>query len=332
MRLDIRYSSTFTYSEPVVDNQNELRACPLDDDSQQLLDYRVTISPNARVFSFVDAWGTRVDAFGLRRSHDHMEVTAEASVQTQLRPQPPAAVRFGRMDDGFTDAHIEYCESDRHTVPDRAITEAARAQRALAGDDVVSTTMAIHRYVGNHLSYTPNSTEVGTGASEVLAGGVGVCQDYAHLAVTMCRSVGIPARYVSGYLFTADDSAGDAPLEGTVVVQTHAWFEAAIPGVGWMALDPTNGQTVGERHVKIGHGRSYDDVLPLRGTYSGPGASTGTANVTIKRMDAHATARGRLLGATPLQTPVGGPAHRGSAISELPAGMAGSAAQAQQQQ
>lgn len=332
MRLDIRYSSTFTYSEPVVDNQNEVRACPLEDDFQQLLDYRVSISPNARVFSFVDAWGTRVDAFGIRRPHESMEITAEASVETSPRPIPAATVRFDRLDAAFLDAHAEYSETDRNTTPTPAILSAAQAQRQLAGDDVVNTAMAIHRYVGGNITYTPNSTEVGTEAGAVLDGGVGVCQDYAHLAVTMCRSVGIPARYVSGYLFTADDSLGDMPDDGTVVVQTHAWFEAAIPGTGWMALDPTNGQMVGERHVKIGHGRSYDDVLPMRGTYSGPGMSFGTADVTIKKLDPHNTARSRLLGATPISVPVGRPLQQGGPTASMSPGQDVPSAQAQQQQ
>ena len=111
---------------------------------------------------------------------------------------------------------------------------------------------------------------MGIEVEEVLAQGKGVCQDYAHLAVAMCRSQGIPARYVSGYLFTRDDSIGPTSRTATwSTVQTHAWFEAAVPGFGWLALDPTNQQEVGVRHVKIGHGRDYDDVQPLRGVFGG---------------------------------------------------------------
>ncbi len=102
-------------------------------------------------------------------------------------------------------------------------------------------------------------------------GRVGVCQDFAHLAVAMCRSIGIPARYVSGYLFTTNDATGEDPEADVVRVQTHAWFEAAVPGVGWLALDPTNSSEVGLRHVTIGHGRDYDDVPPLRGSLRGRG-------------------------------------------------------------
>ena len=122
--------------------------------------------------------------------------------------------------------------------------------------------LALHRFVHTSLRYTPGATYIGVDVNEVLAKAQGVCQDYAHLAVALCRSVGIPARYVSGYFFAASEATG-AEVEGDeVTVQTHAWFEAAIPGWGWLALDPTNAQQVGQRHITIGHGRDYDDVPP----------------------------------------------------------------------
>jgi transglutaminase-like putative cysteine protease len=122
--------------------------------------------------------------------------------------------------------------------------------------------------------------------NEVLAKGQGVCQDYAHLAIALCRSVGIPARYVSGYFFAASEATG-AEVEGDeVTVQTHAWFEAAIPGWGWMALDPTNALQVGQRHITIGHGRDYDDVPPVRGIYTGGGRPNTDASVEIRRQSA----------------------------------------------
>jgi len=143
-------------------------------------------------------------------------------------------------------------------------------------------------HIGDHaaerLSYQPGTTDIGQPITEILANGTGVCQDYAHLAVAMCRSVGIPARYVSGYLFSSSDRTGS--IEGDIVrVQTHAWVEAAIPGQGWLALDPTNRLAVGRQHVKIGHGRDYGDVPPLRGVYSGPGTPKLEAAVEIRRMD-----------------------------------------------
>jgi transglutaminase-like putative cysteine protease len=285
MRFDIRNRTVFSYTGQVVESQNELRACPLTDDCQRLLDYRVTVAPAARVFSHVDYWGTRVDSFGIRRPHTTMEVVAEASVETRPRPLPTAAPRFealARPD--FVDAHIEYLQTDSHTDFGEGVSAAAERQRELAGPDVVGVVLSVHRFVGATLAYQVGATEVGTPVEDVLAGGAGVCQDYAHLAVAMCRSLGIPARYVSGYLFTDDDAVGLDARSDAVMVQTHAWFEAAVPGWGWLALDPTNGQLVGERHVTIGHGRSYDDVQPQRGVFLGPADSRVQPAVEIRRV------------------------------------------------
>lgn len=285
MKFDIRNRTVFTYTGAVVESQNELRACPITDDCQRLLDYRVSVSPGARVFSHVDYWGTRVDSFGIRRPHATMEIIAEASVETRPRPLPTAAPRFEALERAdFVDTYFEYLQPGPHTEFGEGVTAAALRQRELAGPDVVGVVLAVHRFVGATLTYTVGATQVGTPVEDVLAGGAGVCQDYAHLAVAMCRSLGIPARYVSGYLFTDDDAQGDAPEHDAVTVQTHAWFEAAVPGWGWLALDPTNGQTVGERHVSIGHGRSYDDVQPLRGVFLGPADSQVQPTVEIRRV------------------------------------------------
>ena len=151
---------------------------------------------------------------------------------------------------------------------------------------MVGVILALHRFVHTSLRYTPGATYIGVDVNEVLAKAQGVCQDYAHLAVALCRSVAIPARYVSGYFFAASEQTG-AEVEGDeVTVQTHAWFEAAIPGWGWLALDPTNALQVGQRHIAIGHGRDYDDVPPVRGVYTGGGRPSTEASVEIRRQAA----------------------------------------------
>jgi transglutaminase-like putative cysteine protease len=293
VRLDIRYRTSFTYDDLVRESQNELRACPTSDAFQNLVSYRVTTSPSSKVSSFIDYWGTRVDAFGHRSPHIAMEVTASATVETYPRPMLSAASPRSALDDlAFRDAHAEYLEPSPHADWGDGVTEAGRLQAELVGPDTVSTVLAMHRTVGTVLRYTPGATKVGVSVEEVLREGHGVCQDFAHLAVALCRSQGIPARYVSGYLFTRDetkniDPADDPAVSGdddTVVVQTHAWFEAAVPGFGWIALDPTNQQPVGQRHVKIGHGRDYDDVQPLRGVFSGHAQALVEPHVEIRRL------------------------------------------------
>ena len=283
MRFDIRYHTSFAYDALVRESQNELRACPATDEHQQLISYRVSTSPSSRVLSFTDYWGTRVDAFGVRTPHLSLDVTAEASVETR---QPPLVAVSPRPDallaPAFVDDHLEYRTRSPHCEWGDGVHAAAQQAVALAGPNIVSQVLAIHRYVNSALEYTPGVTEIGVDVEDVLAGGHGVCQDFAHLAVAACRAASIPARYVSGYLFTTDDRTGDDDAE-VVQVQTHAWFEAAIPGFGWLALDPTNQQEVGLRHVKIGHGRDYDDVPPLRGVYAGPGSPEVTVSVEIRK-------------------------------------------------
>ncbi len=286
MRLAIRYVTRFLYEGPVWQSHNTLRACPMDAGNQRVLEYRVTTSPPARVYSYLDYWGTRVDAFGVRPPHPRLEIVAEAVVETRPPSLPPWAAGIAVAPDTdagsapahtrselaapeFVSAHVEYLESSPHTRWNEDLQVQARAWIAPVGDDAVAAVGALYRGVAATMQYAPGSTSVGVDVNAVLRERVGVCQDFAHLLIALCRSVGIPARYVSGYLLSQDGSRGDAPPGGVVDVKTHAWVEVAFGDGAWVPLDPTNQRPVSERHVKIGHGRDYDDVLPLRGVYLG---------------------------------------------------------------
>jgi transglutaminase-like putative cysteine protease len=200
------------------------------------------------------------------------------------RPLVTVSPRVAELSDpSFRDTYVEYLSRSMHTEWDGDVAAAAERIGAVTGDDVVGIVLALHRFVHTSLQYTPGATYIGVDVNEVLAKAKGVCQDYAHLAVALCRSVGIPARYVSGYFFASSEATGDDVDGDEVRVQTHAWFEAAIPEWGWLALDPTNAQQVGQRHISIGHGRDYDDVPPVRGIYSGGGRPHTDAAVEIRR-------------------------------------------------
>jgi transglutaminase-like putative cysteine protease len=286
-RYDVTYRTRFAYDEVVRGSQNELRACPTSDEHQQLVAYRVTTQPAARVRSFEDYFGTRVDTFGVREPHVVLEIRAEASVETFPRPLVTVSPRLRHLvEEPFRDEHAEYLGPTTHTAWEDDIATAAQRIATVTGDDVVGVVLALHRFVHTSLRYVPGATTIGVDVNEVLATGKGVCQDYAHLAVALCRSIGIPARYVSGYFFASSERTGEEVDGDEVVVQTHAWFEAAIPGWGWLALDPTNALQVGSRHITIGRGRDYDDVPPVRGVYTGPGRPVTDAEVEIRRQPA----------------------------------------------
>jgi transglutaminase-like putative cysteine protease len=274
MRLAIRYVSRFRYPEYAWDSHNVLRACPTSDTFQRLLDYRLDVEPAARVSTHIDAWGTRVDEIHVRDRHRELQVAARATVETSARLDPhdsPDAARLGVdafADASFRDDHWVYLQGTRHAGrPPAVLDQATEAVRGLGG--ALEVVDAIHAQVHGSLTYRPGTTYIGQDIGAVLAGGTGVCQDFVHVGLAMFRAVGIPARYVSGYFYAIDGTEGAMPDHAEISVQTHAWVEIAIPGWGWWAIDPTNHLTAGERHVKIGHGRDYDDVLPLRGVYYG---------------------------------------------------------------
>jgi transglutaminase-like putative cysteine protease len=282
MRFDIVFHTTLVYAGVVRESYNELRACPANDEYQQVIGFRLSTVPGSRNAHYFDYWGTRVDTFGVRPPHERLDIIAEATVITSDRPvdRPPIVPLSALADETFVDEHLDYLDVSPHTEGGPMLADFADG---LGGGDVVTYVRAVSDTTHGAIEYASGATHVGIDLDEVLASGQGVCQDYAHLTVAACRRAGIPARYVSGYLFTADDSTGEDTTDMTVVVETHAWFEAAVPGWGWLALDPTNGLDVGARHVKIGHGRDYDDVPPMRGVYAGDVESDVTAGVEIRR-------------------------------------------------
>jgi transglutaminase-like putative cysteine protease len=281
MRLEIRYLNEFTYAEPARESHNLLRACPANTPDQRLIHYDVEVDPNARIMSYVDYWGTRVDEFGIREPHMVLSIRAQSTVETSAPVAPevaPPMDSYGAVRGEL----VSFLMPSPHVRWNGAVSDIAGASIAGA-PDAVGAAVAIADTVTATLEYRPGSTEVGVDVADILEQRTGVCQDFAHLAIAMYRSVGMPARYVSGYLYATRQTDAAAPVDAEVDVQTHAWVEVFIPGHGWWQLDPTNPQPVGELHVKIGHGRDYDDVMPLRGVYHGGSAHDLGVQVTITR-------------------------------------------------
>lgn len=268
MDIALRYVTRFAYRTPVWDSHNALRACPRTDAFQRDVSYAVAVEPAARIHMYMDRWGTRVDTFGVRPPHSELVVDARAAVTTLPRPGPDP-VGVGELErPGFRTDRWIYAQRSRHTSWTAAM--AAEAREVTDGmDDVVAAVRAIMGHVHDSMDYVPGATAIGVDPAEVWSAKAGVCQDYAHLTIALLRSLRMPARYVSGYFYAADPAEGASPDGEEIVVQTHAWVEAAVPGFGWWAFDPTNCLDVGERHVTIGHGRDYDDVTPMRGVYYG---------------------------------------------------------------
>ena len=273
MHLALRYVTTFTYDTEVSESHNCLRAAPAETPHQQLVRYHVDVAPAARIVSHRDYWGTRVDSFGVVGKHTRLTVAADAEVETAAPPEPGEGGPWRQAT--HRDELHEYLAPTPHATWTDEIAKWA-ADVASSTETVAELAVAIKAAVGEQLDYEPGVTQVGTTVAEVFDHGRGVCQDYAHLALAAYRSLGIGARYVSGYLYAAQPASGASPTaEEEIEVSTHAWVEVHVPRHGWWGLDPTNQLITGERHVKIGHGRDYEDVTPLRGVYHGAAESGG---------------------------------------------------------
>jgi len=280
VEISLRYVTHFVYTSPVWESHNSLRACPVDGDGQQLVDYQLIIEPSVPVFSYTDSWGTQVDIFDVPQQHSELVVTALARVETLAPALPISGPLAGTADMAYIEDGWLFLQPTRHTRWGEEI--AAAAKDALgASTDVIEIANSIQGVVHDRVVYRTGATDIGIDLDRIWQEQVGVCQDFAHLTIAMLRSVGIASRYVSGYFYASDPTDVGSADTDEIVVATHAWVELAVPGWGWWAIDPTNASPVGERHVKIGHGRDYDDVTPLRGVYYGESNHHLAAEVTM---------------------------------------------------
>lgn len=277
-RIGIRHVTGYTYREPVTSSYNEARITPISSVRQLALESAVEVAPAASVYRYWDWWGTLVHAFDLHDPHDELVVTGTSIVETSgpvERPVEPATWADLAAED-VRDRYAELLAPSRYVPLDEAVADLAR--EVGAGLDPIDTCDAVVAAVRARMSYAPGTTTVRTRASDALAIGSGVCQDFTHIALAMLRCRGIPARYVSGYLHP---TSGAEPGR-TVAGQSHAWVEAWVGD--WMPFDPTNGGPVGERHVVVGRARDYADLAPLNGIFHGGPAKALGVRVELTRL------------------------------------------------
>ncbi|MFI2752485.1 transglutaminase N-terminal domain-containing protein [Cellulomonas sp. P22] len=272
-RLHVVHTTSFRYASPVTASYNEARMTPLTQPGQTVLESRLDIRPSTWAAEYRDYWGTAVTAFEVLTPHEELELTAEHRIEVSERPAPRPSCGWDTLAaPDLRDRLAEFLADTPTTlVPAEVVELATRARHGL---EPVDAAVAICAALRDEVEYVPGTTAVHTPASEAWAARSGVCQDVAHLAAGALRSAGIPARYVSGYLYPRGDGAVGESLVG----ESHAWVEWWAGD--WFPYDPTNRTPAGEHHVVLARGRSYDDVPPLRGIYAG--ASTEDLDVQVR--------------------------------------------------
>ena len=273
MKWEIIHRTSYTYASPVRDSFNEVRLQPFSNEWQTVDNFLLKILPAARLRHHHDFYSNVVHHFEIPEPHSFLSIESQLRVTTKT-PVPLAETAtpwpLARLGEILREPRIFDFLQDSHYV--ELSPEVWRL--ALDTTDGVTDTwqaaLALMRCVYGRLKYVSNSTTVHTHARDVLRDGRGVCQDFAHVMIALCRALKIPALYVSGYLATETASA------------THAWMEVLIPGVGWRALDPTHNRQTDATYVKISVGRDYSDVPPVAGNYKGTTDRKMEVQVVIK--------------------------------------------------
>jgi transglutaminase-like putative cysteine protease len=262
-RYRIEHCSIYEYDGNVTTSFNEARLTPQQTPWQTRLESTITIDPMTWSDRYTDYWGTEVRVFEASQPHRSLDVRATSVVEVDRtgRPRPAELGWADVRTDAVRDRYIEFLTQRPATEP---ATEIADLAASIAADQPPTLAAAsISAWVNAAMTYLPGATAVHTTAAEAWSERHGVCQDYAHLVVGALRHIGVPARYVSGYLHpNAEPEVGE-----TARGESHAWVEYWLGD--WQAYDPTNLADVGERHVVVGTGRDYGDVPPIKGIVAG---------------------------------------------------------------
>ena len=266
MKLEIVHATRYRYSGPIAESMMEVRLRPMDGNGQRCLEFHLELSSGVEARSYLDGYGNNVHYFNLIRPHTSLTVTSRSVVRTggarDADPGEDLVHDYLRFRSPVKDVPGIRQLASRHAIADPS--SGSSVEQAL--DEL---TLAVSR----EFAYDRAVTNVYSSVDEVLALRAGVCQDFAHLFIAVARTMGVAARYVSGYIHA----------QGAATTASHAWAEAWVPGLGWVGYDATHPVRAAEHHVRLAVGRDYTDAAPTRGIYIG--SASGAMEVSVRTRD-----------------------------------------------
>ncbi len=285
-RYRLIHTTEFAYDAPVSESYNEVRLRPLHDERQSCLSFRLTTSPNSRGTAYRDAHGNWVHQFNVLSEHRRLKVEAESVVLAHSAPDsPPDRTTLAELDarrDQLDEEHFDFVAPTGYVPHLAALGEIISLAEQASDRTVMGFAEAVSEAVHARFRYVKGATHVHSSIEDSLRLGAGVCQDFAHLLLGVVRMRGIPGRYVSGYL-VPHPSKLDARQQDVIGGQaSHAWTEVLMPNNTWVPLDPTLGEPVGLRHIRVAYGRDYGDVAPVRGVYKGRAGQQLSVDVRVR--------------------------------------------------
>jgi len=281
----IQHITRYIYEDQVRDSANQIMLYPLNDDYQTVAHQVLTITGNPVVSIHDDYYGNKVGTFTYAQPHREMVIHSQVTVDTRQKALPtddsPQELQWAELKKLRNDITlIDFCVVERFS----AISEIEKivSDEISKNRSVLETAKYFNKYVYDTFTYKKGITTVETTLGEIWSLKSGVCQDFAHFLLAILRLVGIPSRYVSGYI--CPNKSG---MRGEGA--THAWVEAYLPFYGWLGLDPTNNCIVNEQHVKLAVGKDFSDCSPVKGTYRGTSNHTLEVGVSVTYEDGKKT-------------------------------------------
>ncbi|MGA8152712.1 MAG: transglutaminase family protein [Terriglobales bacterium] len=286
MIYSVRHTTTFLYEPAVRESVMEVRLQPRSETNQRCLSFHLDVNPPANVTQYRDFSGNTVHHFNIAGSHTQVKIIAQSTVEVQpvSTPRTSDAGDWADLDALIAgDDYWEMLLPSEFARPSEALRQLASELNCERRSSPLELLTELTGGIYRSFAYVPNSTKVDSPIDEALRTRQGVCQDFAHIMIALVRPLRIPCRYVSGYLFHRDpETEKDRSLEGA----SHAWIEALVPRLGWVAFDPTNNLVGADRHIRVAVGRDYADVPPTRGVYKGEALSKLSVAVTVSPADA----------------------------------------------
>lgn len=284
MYYSIRHTTQFDYSTPITESVMELYMQPRSDEYQHCLNFTLTLEPAAKINAYRDYLGNLVHHFDIPHRHEALIILAEALVELDARPELYNLHQEGSWEVIDQIAHssgfYEYLLPGDFTQPTALLEEFRRELNLARQDNPFTTLRNLTQAIYQAFEYNPASTDVDSPIDDALQSRKGVCQDFTHIMLALGRGLGIPCRYVSGYLYY-QRSANDRSAEDA----THAWVEAYFPEIGWVGFDPTNNLVCNERHIRVAVGRDYAEVPPTKGVFKGSAESQLRVKVEVTEVE-----------------------------------------------
>jgi transglutaminase-like putative cysteine protease len=285
-RYKLVHVTRFAYDGPVSESYNELRLRPRHDEHQSCLSFRVTTAPQAKAVGHQDFYGNWVHLFHILAEHRSLKVETEAVVLMHPQPAPLSSLTLTELDhlrSAIAEEQFDWISPSRYCPFLPEMSELTREAEASCDSTVYGFAAAAAALIHRTFRYQKGATHVHSSVADCLATRMGVCQDFSHLLISMLRSRGVPARYVSGYLVPRQTEDERGTMERVIGgLASHAWVQMFSPDAGWLGLDPTVGEFVDAQHVRIAIGRDYGDVPPVRGVYKGHAGQNLSVDVLVR--------------------------------------------------